>query len=147
MKKFLLIISLGILSLGMSAQDSGLGAGIIIGEPTGLSAKSWLSQSDAIDLGVAWSLSHEWFHVHADYLRHVFDLIPVEEGQLPLYFGIGARVGFGRDIIIGLRLPVGLDYMFDGFPLDIFLEIAPGLALLPDTKFDMGGGIGVRYWF
>ena len=147
MNKYILIAILAVFSLGIPAQDSGLGAGIIVGEPTGLSAKSWLSSHDAIDAGVAWSISHGWFHIHADYLRHVFELIPVEMGQLPLYFGLGARLGFGNDVIIGARVPVGLDYIFDGTPLDVFIEIVPGLAIIPDTKFDMGGGIGVRYWF
>jgi hypothetical protein len=147
MKKSLIIALLGILSLGMAAQDSGMGVGIIVGEPTGISAKSWLSTNDAIDAGVAWSISNGWLHIHADYLRHSFELIPVEEGKLPLYFGIGARLGFGNDISIGVRVPVGLAYIFDGTPLDVFIEIVPGLAIIPDTKFEMNGGIGVRYWF
>lgn len=147
MKRYIIIILLGIFSQYISAQESGLGAGIIIGEPTGLSAKSWISSHDAIDAGVAWSMTNGWFHIHADYLRHVFELIPVEHGQLPLYFGLGARLGFGPDFQIGARVPIGLDYMFDGTPLDVFIEIVPGLTIIPDTKFDMGGGIGVRYWF
>lgn len=147
MKKILLIAILGVLAIGIKAQDSGLGAGIIIGEPTGLSAKVWFSDIDALDAGLAWSISHNWIHLHADYLRHSFDLIPVEEGQLPLYYGVGARIGLGTSIFVGARLPVGLDYFFEGLPLDIFIEIVPGLALLPDTRFDIGGGIGIRYWF
>ena len=147
MRKFIVAVFFGIISLGISAQDSGLGAGLIIGEPTGISAKSWLSSHDAIDAGLAWSISHGWFHIHADYLRHAFGLIPVEKGQFPLYFGAGVKIGLGNDVSIGLRVPVGLAYLFDGTPLDIFIEIAPGLQIIPDTKFDMGGGIGVRYWF
>jgi hypothetical protein len=147
MKRLVIIALLGLFSLTISAQDTGIGAGVIIGEPTGFSFKTWVSSHDAVDAGISWSLSYGWFHIHADYLRHVFDLIPVDKGQLPLYFGIGAKVGFGGDVFIGARVPVGLDYMFDGVPLDIFLEIVPGLAILPDTKLDMGGGIGIRYWF
>ncbi len=94
MKKTFLIALLGLFSFGLSAQDSGLGVGIIVGEPTGLSAKSWISSRDAVDAGVAWSVSNEWFRIHADYLRHAFDLIPVEQGQLPLYYGIGVRYWF-----------------------------------------------------
>ena len=147
MKKIVIIALLGAISLRISAQDSGLGAGIIIGEPTGLSGKTWLSSNDAIDAGMAWSISNGWFHIHADYLRHVFGLIPVEKGKLPLYFGIGAKIGFGNDVSLGARVPVGLAYLFDGTPLDVFIEIVPGLEIIPDTQFDMGGGIGVRYWF
>ena len=82
MKKTFIIALLGVFSLGLSAQDSGMGACIIVGEPTGLSAKSWLSSNDAIDAGVAWSISHNWFRIHADYLRHAFGLIPLEQGQV-----------------------------------------------------------------
>jgi len=147
MKKIIFIALIGICSLGLLAQDNGIGLGIIVGEPTGISAKSWISSSDAVDAGVAWSISNGWFHIHADYLRHAFNLIDVEKGSLPLYYGIGARVGFGNDVQIGVRVPVGLNYLFDGTPLDVFIEIVPGLAIIPDTKFDMEGGIGVRYWF
>jgi len=147
MKKIILFALLGIFTMILSAQDSGVGVGVIVGEPTGISAKSWISSHDAVDAGVAWSISHGWFHIHADYLRHTFDLIPVDQGQLPLYFGIGAQIGFGKDVSIGARVPIGLNYLFDGTPLDVFIEIVPMLAIIPDTKFDMGGGIGVRYWF
>ena len=147
MKNTVFIVLLGILSFGLSAQNSGLGVGVIVGEPTGFSAKSWLSSYDAVDAGLAWSISHSWLRVHADYLRHVFDLIEVEKGQLPLYFGIGAKIGFGNDILIGARVPLGLNYLFDGTPLDVFIEVVPGLEIIPDTKFNMEGGIGVRYWF
>jgi hypothetical protein len=147
MKKSFIIVLLGLVTLSASAQDSGMGAGAIIGEPTGLSGKTWLSSNDAVDAGVAWSMSHGWFHLRADYLRHVFNLIPVEKGQLPLYFGGGARIGFGPDVSLGARVPVGLDYLFDGTPLDVFIELVPGLQIIPDTQFEMGGGIGVRYWF
>ena len=147
MKKTIVITLLGIFSLGLSAQDSGFGVGAIIGEPTGLSAKTWLNTHDAVDAGVAWSISNGWLHIHADYLRHTFGLIPVEVGKLPLYFGLGAKIGFGPDISIGARVPVGLAYLFDGTPLDVFIELVPGLEIIPDTKFDINGGIGVRYWF
>jgi hypothetical protein len=147
MKKTLLIILLTSFSLGLSAQDHNIGVGLIIGEPTGFSAKTWVSSVDAVDAGVAWSMTNGWFHVHADYLRHFFEVIPVESGDLPLYVGIGARLGFGQDIVLGARVPLGINYIFDDLPLDVFLEVVPGILITPDTKFDMGGGIGVRYWF
>ncbi len=147
MKKTIIIALLAVFSIGIYAQDSGIGAGLIIGEPTGFSAKYWLSSNDALDGGVAWSMTNNWFHVHADYLRHFFDVIPVEVGQLPLYAGIGVRLGFGTDFVIGARIPLGINYLFEDYPIDIFLEVVPGILITPDTKFDMGGGIGVRYWF
>jgi hypothetical protein len=147
MKKIIISLMFGTLALGLSAQDSGLGAGIMVGEPTGISVKSWISSNDALDAGVAWSLSHGWLHVHADYLRHSFGLIPVEVGQVPLYYGAGAVIGLGREINLGIRVPLGVAYLFEDVPIDIFMEIAPTLVLIPDTDFEIQGGIGVRYWF
>ena len=147
MKKVLIITTLVILAGSLSAQDSGMGAGIVVGEPTGVSVKSWISSNDAFDAGIAWSLSNGWFHLHADYLRHSFGLIPVEVGQLPLYYGAGAVLGIGSEFSLGVRIPLGISYLFDDVPMDVFIEIAPTLWLIPETSFTVQGGIGVRYWF
>ncbi len=147
MKKFIFILLLGVFSLSLTAQDSGFGVGVIIGEPTGVSLKTWLSQKSAVDAGIAWSLTNDWFHIHADYLIHNFDLIDVSKGQLPFYFGFGAKMGIGNDFSFGARVPVGLAYLFDEAPLDVFVEVVPALQLISDIKFDMNGGIGIRYWF
>jgi hypothetical protein len=42
---------------------------------------------------------------------------------------------------------VGLSYEFDGAPLDVFLEVVPTLDLIPGTAFDLGAGLGLRYYF
>jgi len=147
MRKAFIIALLGVFSLTMSAQDSGFGVGAIFGEPTGLSLKSWLSSKNAIDAAVAWSSIDDYLYLHADFLIHNFNVIDVSDGQLPLYFGIGAKVGFGNNVIFGARVPIGLDYMFSGAPVDIFVEVVPGLTIVPGIDFDIDGGIGVRYWF
>ena len=147
MKKYFFILLLGILSLNLSAQDSGFGLGIIIGEPTGVSLKTWVSQKHAVDAGIAWSLTNDWFHIHADYLIHNFELIDVSQGQLPFYFGFGARIGIGNDFTLGARVPVGLSYLFEDAPLDVFAEIVPSLQLINKIQFQMNGGIGIRFWF
>jgi hypothetical protein len=143
-----LISIVALLSAGVFAQNSGIGLGIVFGEPTGLNAKMWTSDRTALDATVAWSfVGSGWLHVHADFLIHNYDLISVNKGALPVYFGIGAYVGLSSDLGLGARIPFGLDYQFEGAPLDIFAEIAPGLSLLPGIGFQMGGGIGVRYFF
>ena len=147
MKKTIIIALLGVFSLGIAAQDSGFGAGVIFGEPTGLSLKSWMSSKTAVDAAVTWSALDDFLYIHADFLIHNFNVIDVSDGQLPLYFGLGAKVGFGNNVIFGARIPIGLDYMFSGAPIDIFVEIVPGLTLLPEPGFDIDGGIGIRYWF
>ena len=148
MKKIILISFVALFSLSISAQDKGLGLGLIFGEPTGLSAKMWTSERTALDAAVAWSFSGVgWFHLHADFLMHNYDLFSVSKGALPVYYGLGAFTTFSSDFGLGLRVPLGLAYQFEGAPVDIFAEVVPGLALLPDLAFYIGGGIGVRYFF
>jgi hypothetical protein len=147
MRKILFVLLLGVISIKLSAQDSGFGLGIIIGEPTGLSMKTWVSQKHAVDAGVAWSLSNDWFNIHADYLIHNFELINVSKGQLPFYFGFGAKIGIGNEFSLAGRVPVGLAYLFEDAPLDVFVEVVPALQLINQIQFQMNGGIGIRYWF
>jgi hypothetical protein len=152
MKRIAIILTVLTLALASTAaaETSTFGAGIIIGEPTGVGIKTHLSSGNALAFGLAWSLDGDnELHVQGDYLYHNYDLITVEEGEMPLYFGIGGRIKINehKDDNVGVRFPVGLDYIFDGAPFDIFLEIVPILDLAPDTDFDLNGAIGGRYWF
>lgn len=141
------IIVISVLTGGAVAQGT-FGLGIIVGEPTGVSGKLWTSERTAIDAAAAWSFSDESaLTLVADYLLHNFDLIDVEKGQLPIYFGVGGRVKFESESKVGIRIPVGLAYIFDGAPLDAFFEIAPLLDLIPDTDFTVNAAIGIRYFF
>ncbi|MCB2222474.1 MAG: hypothetical protein KQI35_18975 [Bacteroidetes bacterium] len=150
MKKLIVtgIVLLLLCSMNLTAQNKPFGLGIVVGEPTGVSAKYWMSRTTAVDGAVAWSFNHDGsFYIHADFLKHHFDIIDVTEGQMPLYYGIGAKMVLANDGILGAHVPLGIAYMFETAPLDIFLEIRPGLNLLPATQFDMSGGIGVRFYF
>jgi hypothetical protein len=142
---------------GMS-QDHGLGLGIIAGEPTGISLKNWQSRSTAIDGALAWSfVGNDYIQFHGDYLSHNFSLLAVEKGQLPFYYGIGGRIKFvnrnddkdNRDdkTRLGVRIPLGLAYLFEKITLDIFVEVVPVLDLAPETTFDLNAAIGIRYFF
>lgn len=145
---FTVLCLMMILAKPISAQDHGFGMGVIFGEPTGLSAKLWTSRDNAFDFGVAWSFKGDGnLLLQADYVWHFFNAIQVSPGKLPFYVGVGGRVILANDANIGIRIPVGLDYMFADAPIDIFAELVPILDLAPETDFDLGGGIGIRYWF
>ncbi|MBU1298521.1 MAG: outer membrane beta-barrel protein [Bacteroidetes bacterium] len=148
MKKLLLIL-LFLISSTVFTQDKGFGLGVILGEPTGISFKGWTSKTNAIDGGMAWSFTKSTaLHLHADYLWHSFDVIESEE-NIPLYYGVGARVKFGNkdNNRLGVRGIIGLNYLMRKVPVDFFIEIAPILDLIQSTEFSMNGGIGVRYFF
>lgn len=155
MKKLLtIIISVVFLTFASSSlyaqdQDKDLGIGFMVGEPTGLSLKSWTGGNNAFDLGLAWSLGrYDAVNIHGDYLWHNYNVFQeVEEGTLPLYYGIGARLIFAEeDAVIGARVPVGINYLFDDAPIGLFLEVVPVLNLAPETDFDVDGGLGVRFY-
>ncbi len=148
MQKVILIIAVVLFSTALFSQDGGLGLGIILGEPTGLSVKMWTNENSALDAAAAWSFAGTgWIHVHADLLQHNFELINVNKGTLPLYYGLGAYLGLASDLRMGARVPIGLAYLFYGAPVDAFAEVVPGLALLPKINFKLAGAIGIRYFF
>jgi hypothetical protein len=131
------------------SQDSGFGAGIIIGEPTGFSLKGWLDAKSAIDAGLAWSFVRgSSFHIHADYLFHSFNVFNTTE-KIPLYFGVGGRIKTSKDSDsrVGVRGVIGVGYFFKDAPVDLFLEVAPVIDLTPATELQINAGFGARYWF
>jgi hypothetical protein len=144
----IVLLLLGINSIPLLCQHHKTGLGIMIGEPTGINLKSWIGSKSAIDVGLAWSFTHDAsMHIHADYLLHSFNLFDDAE-NLALYYGIGGRIKVGDEKArIGFRMVGGLDYMFDRAPFDIFLEIAPILDLAPATEMNGNVGIGARFFF
>jgi len=132
----------------VQAQDRGFGLGVILGEPTGISGKLWTGHGTAIDGAVAWSFEKESsMHLHGDILHHSFNRTRIDEGKLLLYYGIGGRVKFEDESKVGIRVPLGINYLFANSPLDFFLEIVPVLDLAPKTDFSLNGAIGIRYFF
>jgi hypothetical protein len=142
-KKFVFILLFS--SLISFSQTHKIGVGIIVGEPTGLSAKIWTTDKNAFDASLAWY--YDALYLHADFLKHSFGIIDVNKGQLPLYFGIGAKVVMANDPLIGLRIPLGASYIFSDAPLDIFFEVVPVLNIIPSTEFDVDAAAGIRYYF
>lgn len=135
----------------VEARGRPFGAGVILGEPTGISAKFWTTEMTAVDLGAAWSFAGKGaFHLHSDFLVHELNLVKdVKEipGRLPIHFGVGGRLKFAHDVRVGIRIPIGVTFMFHNAPLDIFVEVAPIVDLAPATDPSVNGGIGARYFF
>jgi hypothetical protein len=168
MAKYLLfstILTLSVISFSnnLYAQESGVGAGVIIGGPTGIDAKFWTTNDNAIDLSMGWSNNGAWtrfgneyayyvsqsmFHLNADYVWHRFHVIKSEE-RFPLFYGLGLHIDDGNSdpAAIGLRGVGGIEWLPKGVPLDIFLEIAPVFYLSPAAGLGMDAGFGARFFF
>lgn len=151
MKKInlMLLISLFLLSNGV-AQQKEFGLGIIIGSPSGFSAKYFLNSTEAIDFGMGYAFSgkNNTTNFHADYLIHNSNVIKTEY-QLPLYYGIGGRMKIRHNAAsrIGVRGVLGITYYPVQIPIDIFLEVVPVFNIIPSTELDMEAGLGFRYYF
>lgn len=135
----------------MDDMTGKFGVGITLGEPIGASAKYFFNDTLAIDGAAGWSdHDHTDLYLHSDALWHKYDLLPVSNGRLPVYFGVGGLVRFrnhGDDNQVGIRVPVGLSYLFENAPVDIFAEIGPAIDVAPSIRGEITGGIGVRFWF
>lgn len=143
------------------SQQHKFGLGIIVGEPTGLSAKLWTSQTTAFDFGLGWSIGGDRIgnydgyyngggrvHLHMDYLLHSFEAVG-STGRYPVYYGFGARLnsGGGYDNSLAIRFVAGLAWMPKDVPIDMFIEFVPSLQLTSQPGFAIDSVIGVRYYF
>ena len=144
-----------------NAQERKFGLGLIVGEPTGISAKLWTSHTTAFDFGLGWSVGGDRIgkydgsydggtriHFHMDYLWHTFEAIRSND-RFPLYYGIGGRInsGAGYTRSMAVRGVIGLAWMPRETPIDIFFELVPSLQLTPLAGIAIDAGLGIRYFF
>ncbi len=142
---FMLMIGLALPSQARTGGD--MGVGFIAGNPSGLSGKIWLGETNALDLTLGLNVLENWLALNADYLWHEFGLIPVPQGKLPVFYGMGVWAALANHGGIGVRGVVGIEYLFPNAPLDAFFEICPGISVLPGTHFGADVGLGMRYFF
>ncbi len=136
------------------------GLGILLGEPSGLSARYISDGSrNSIDAGLSYSFS-DYFLIFADYrwdFRRAFKT-DVEFLNLAVpYVGVGALLAFssgatkgaftGSSAGFGVRIPLGSEWRIPSSPVGAFLELVPGLSIAPGMDAFFQGGIGARYYF
>lgn len=142
---------------GRGTEKGALGAGIILGEPTGICAKYYFDDSHAVQAAAGSALIGGGLQLHADYVFHPYVAQVRESFVLPLYIGPGVRLidyANGRDdssFAIGARVVGGLLFDFTNVPLDAFLEIAGVLEYEfregEGVAIRLNAGAGVRYYF
>lgn len=124
------------------------GVGVMIGEPTGVTIKYWNNSRSAFVIGAAWSPGrrNESVHLHADFLLHSW-FRNGNRKNMAFYYALGGRTIFGDDATAGVRVPIGLNYVFEAVPFDIFVEAVPILDIIPAVDLAGNGAVGVRYYF
>lgn len=131
---------------GVRAQQAGdWGAGAVLGYPTGVTGKWWLSRVHAMDAGLGFA---DDMVLYGDYWWHGWDVFPQPEpGRLDLRLGAGPRLRFKRNEEFGLRFMAGVGFWPSKQPLELFVEAGPVFVLAPDTRAHVDAGVGLRFYF
>ncbi len=152
MKKALLFVVFA-LAYTAAAQDykGHYGIGLALGEPSGFSIKKFNNSNEAFQYTLGYSAvkGQEGINIGADYLLHNYDIITAEKGRIPFYYGAGIHLKSYNDAGNQLyaRVPLGVAYEAVEFPVDVFFEFAPGIAVLPSPTLVTNFAIGARFYF
>ena len=95
-KFILLAFCVLLISESSYSQSDGFGLGLILDEPTGVSAKLWLGSNNAMNFALDWSIAESSsIHSHADYVIHNDSTLEV----------LGDRVASLHKTLLTLREP------------------------------------------
>lgn len=141
---------------GRPVDKGSFGLGVVLGEPTGISAKLYLDDDTALQGAVGLNFVGSGVQVNAEYLLHPWIVQERDAFVLPIYLGPGVRLiqydggrGGESHFAVGVRGVIGMLFDFKTAPLDAFIEV--GGVVEYDTDEDgelaLNVGAGVRYYF
>jgi hypothetical protein len=151
MRKTLLVVFVSFFIVsGSSAQESGYrtALGVKVWDGGGISFKHFVNGNNALELiGYFWSRG-----MRITGLYEIHGPISGARG-LQWYIGPGAHIGFynskwGDGSYIGIDGVLGLDYKFNGAPINVSLDWQPSFEFGDGHGFvGSWGGLGIRYTF
>lgn len=159
MKKLLIYLSLvGFFAL-VSQQEAKAqyknAFGVRVGDYSGLTYKTFIEQSDALDLMLGFRSTSAYSAVKFTGLYEIHNPFESELTGLSWYYGGGMSIG-GIDyklidknkFLFSADAVLGVDYKFDGAPINLSFDWKPALQVAPDTDFKAGQfGFSVRLTF
>jgi hypothetical protein len=139
------------------ARAPGLGLGLTLGEPVGVTASYRLDDRVAVQGQLGWSFGQRQAHMSIDGIFDVLE-IPSDDAMgftYPIYMGAGLRLRAGHPkgapgrpgATLGLRLPVGVGVIPDDSPVEVFFELAPVLVFVPYAAGGVDAALGGRVVF
>lgn len=139
-----------------TAAHAGVGLGLFVGEPLGVTVKVDLQKKTALEIlaGVDdWDedRSRDGYG-HLTFLAAPF-VAKGESVLIPFRLGIGVAVyddGGDDDVEVAVRAPFQLAFQFRNSPVEIYLELALRLEFIDDDDnddFQLDGGVGFRIYF
>jgi hypothetical protein len=136
---------------------AGVGLGVFVGEPLGVTLKVDLKKRTALEVLVGWD---DWDEDRGnDEYAHVTFLaaLAVAKGEsvlIPFRLGIGGAVYDDRgddDINFAVRAPFQVAFQFRSAPVELYLELALRFEIIDDEgdddHFQLDGGLGFRFYF
>ena len=134
----------------LADSPEGFGLGIATGQVTGVAAGYRPNDQSAIGGILGWYFMLNSFNVQTDYQLTIVDF-QGEEGvdvKLRMSAGGGAFIDVYEGYSgVGIYLPIGFTLLPGQRPFDVFLDIAPGMTLMPNTEFVARGAVGARVYF
>ena len=120
------------------------GIGGHIGDNSGLTLKAYQRAGFAYDMLASWDFDDRLFlHMHGLYER------AIDGSPLNFYLGPGAFIDVhdrrSDNVRVGISGNFGLNFFADRF--EVYLQLTPRLSIVPGTESDIGGGVGIRYYF
>lgn len=129
-----------------SSHAQNVGVGGQLGEPSGVTLKLYEPDAPSYDFLAAWSLQDDSVLLNGHVLFE--NRIATSNLNKPLewFVGPGAFVEGGGNGGVGISGTIGLDLILTDH-VSVYGRITPRLSLVPGTEGDVGGGLGLRYFF
>ncbi len=147
-----LIICLSFSFTGQAQRsDHAFGIGFQAGNPTALALQFYEAHGMSTDILLAYNLEDFLFvNIHGLWNTHLDD-----KGLVHLFYGPGGFIGVrdrGRlisdkrydKVVAGISGNFGLNVVLGR--VEIFGQVTPRLSLTPGTDFNLGGGVGLRFY-
>lgn len=162
MKKFtLLLLTIGFIAFSKTdVQAQAMGSdyknaiGGRFGAYNGITFKTFVNNQAALDFILNFRSKKEYSTFRLNGLYEIHSEINNAPG-LRWYYGVGAGIGSFKwkhtdesELFLSVDGVLGLDYKFNGAPINLSLDWKPAIQITPDTEFD-GAGIGfsIRFAF
>ncbi len=151
------------LTIGELRSGGPVGLGMILGSRTGLSLKIHPVRAHGItvDLGAT-----PFSNSMSAALGYAFQVKPVRSPSgvsAQFYFGLGMRLRLlfynqpdpddpdetilGVGTVLGARVPLGMSFLLQDFPVELFVEVAPAIDFWQAFGVDVEGIGGARVYF
>lgn len=151
-----------------------LGLGLVLGEPSGIGARYWVTERVAAQLLLGGTFRHGGVATVADVVYALPGIASRSVARFDLSFGVGLELARAqhevtsgdpdghhchdeprpychsqsgvRVALFGLRGLAGASMVLTKLPLELYIELGPIVRMTPSVGLELLGGLGARYY-